>query len=716
MSHAGEDRMSANYDIQGHVAVIHLNNPPMNGLSLASRQGLYNGLTQAATDPNVHAVVLAGTAQAFSSGADIAEFGSPKAYQAPNLTHLMDLLEHFAKPTVAAVAGVAMGGGLELAMGCNFRVVAPGTKVAMPEVKLGLIPGAGGTQRLPRALGVEAALNLILNGEVVPSEVLCQVPSQRLFDRLAASADTVLDEAIALAQQAAKDTANGQALPRLSALPCHHPQADAYFQFARTMVKGMAKHMPAPHKCVDMVEAATQKKFADGLALELQTFKDLMSTPESAAFRHLFMAERAASKIADVPSDTPTRPIQRVAVIGAGTMGSGIAMCFLNAGLSVQLLETKQDALEKGLANIRKTYEGQLAKGKLKQDKFEQRMAALSGTLSYDDIAQADLVVEAVFEDMGVKQSVFEALDRVMKPGAILASNTSTLDLNAMAAFTKRPQDVVGLHFFSPAHIMKLLEVVRGAHTAKDVLATVMALGKRIKKTCVVSGVCDGFIGNRMLDPYFRQAAFLLEEGCTPQQIDRAMEKFGFPMGPFRMGDMAGNDIGWYIRKRHYIEKPHVRHSHLPDRLCEAGRFGQKTGAGWYDYVPGQRDAKPSAVVQGIIEQHRASLGLTARKVSNEEIVQRLVLALVNEGARILEEGIAARSGDLDMVYLTGYGFPAWKGGPMHWAEQQGLFQVTQTMSRFAAMPHGDADFWQPASLLQARALGSGTFTQETHE
>jgi 3-hydroxyacyl-CoA dehydrogenase len=423
------------------------------------------------------------------------------------------------------------------------------------------------------------------------------------------------------------------------------------------------------------------------------------------------MAERATTKIPDVPADTPVRDIKKLAVIGAGTMGGGIAMNFLNAGMPVVMLEMKQEALDKGVAIIRKNYEAQVKKGKLKQDKLDARMAMLTTTLNYADLKDADMVIEAVFEDMGVKETVFKTLDEVMKPGAILASNTSTLDVDKIAAFTKRPQDVIGTHFFSPANVMKLLEVVRGAKTAKDVLATVMALGKKIKKTCVVSGVCDGFIGNRMIEQYSRQAGFLLEEGCTPAQVDKAMEKFGMAMGPFRMGDLAGNDVGWYIRKRRYLEKPNLRYSKTADLLCELGRFGQKTSAGWYDYVPGKRDAIPSKVVTDMIEKHRADLGITARKISDEEIVHRLVYSLVNEGAKIVEEGIALRASDIDMVYLTGYGFPLHRGGPMCYADTVGLFNVVATMKRFAANPLDDVAFWQPAPLLAKLAAEGRSFS-----
>jgi len=698
--------MTADYQVQGDIAVITLNNPPVNGLGYATRIALTQGLAQANADTAVKAIVLTGVGKAFSGGADIKEFGTDKAMQEPHLLSVILAVENSAKPVIAALHTVCMGGGLELALGCHYRIAAPGCSVALPEVKLGLIPGAGGTQRLPRVLGVEPALNLIVSGEPVKSELLAQLPGQKLFNKMAASTDTLLAEALAYAAE----VADVRPLPLVRNLPCKHPLGDAYFQFARNMVKGMAKNFPAPAKCVDAVEAATQKKFDEGMAFELSTFINLMWTPESKALRHIFMAERSASKVPNVPVDTAQRAINSVAIVGAGTMGGGIAMNFLNAGIAVLMLEMKQEALDRGLATIRKNYEAQVKKGKLKADKYEQRMGLLRTTLNYDDLKDADMVIEAVFEDIGVKEAVFKELDRVMKPGAILASNTSTLDLNKIAAFTQRPQDVVGLHFFSPANVMKLLEVVRGEKTAKDVLATVMALAKKIKKTAVVSGVCDGFIGNRMIEQYGRQAGFLLDEGCTPAQVDKAIEKFGFAMGPFRMGDLAGNDIGWAIRKRRYAEQPGMKYSKTADLLCEKGRFGQKTGAGWYDYVPGKRDAVVNADVIHMIEENRRALGITARKISDEEIVQRLVYSLVNEAAHILEEGIACRASDIDMVYLMGYGFPIYRGGPMNYADQVGLFNVVQAMNRFAKNPLDDASFWQPAPLLLKLAAAGKTF------
>jgi 3-hydroxyacyl-CoA dehydrogenase len=708
--HIQGNPMTVQYQIHQDVAVISLAHPPMNGLNFSTRLGVVQALQRAASDAAVVAIVLTGAGKVFCSGADITEFGSASAFQEPNLRTVIEVLESAAKPVVAALHGVAMGGGLELALGCHYRIAAPGCGIALPEVKLGLLPGAGGTQRMPRAIGVEPALNMILSGETIACEKLASIPDQKLFDRIAATPAALLEEAVAFAREAAARHAAGHPLPLVRELPCEHPMREAYFQFVRNMVEGMAANAPALPKCVDAVQAAVQLPFAAGLEKEISLFRELMETPQSIAQRHVFLAERAASRIADVPDDTPVRDIRSVAVIGAGTMGTGIAMNFLNAGVAVTILDTQQQSLDRGLAIIRKNYETQVEKRKLKPEEYERRMALLRTALDYPDVAQADLVIEAVFEDLAVKEAVFRQLDAVLKPGAILASNTSTLDLNRLAALTSRPQDVVGLHFFSPAHVMRLLEVVRGGQTAQDVLATVMALGKKIRKTCVVSGVCDGFIGNRMLDAYFRQAGFLLDEGCSPQQVDKAMEKFGFAMGPFRMSDMAGNDIGWYIRKRRYIERPDIAYSKNADLLCEMGRFGQKTEGGWYDYVPGKRDALPSQVVADLLQQYRQSLGIEPRRIADEEIVQRLVYALVNEGAHIREEGIAGKAGDIDVVYITGYGFPAWRGGPMHYAGQAGLWNVREAMRRFAGNPVGDQAFWQPAPLIAKLADEGRTF------
>jgi 3-hydroxyacyl-CoA dehydrogenase len=697
--------MTASVALHGPVAVVTLDNPPVNGLGYETRRAFAEAIERAQGDAAIKAIVVTGAGKAFSGGADIKEFGSPKATAEPHLLTLIRLLDETTKPVIAAINGVCMGGGLELSLGCHYRVAVKGAAIALPEVKIGLVPGAGGTQRLPRVLGLETALNMIVSGEPVPAERLAAQPGQQLIHRL------VDGDVVAAAVAFAQEVADVRPLQRVRDMKVAHPNPQAFLQFARNTVKAMAKNFPAPARCVDCIEQSVSAKFDDGMRYEREAFIALMQTSESRALRHAFFAERAASKIADVPEDTPQRPIRKVAVIGAGTMGGGISMNFLNAGIPVTVLEMKPEALERGVTTIRKNYEAQVKKGKSTQDKVEERMALLTTTLNYADIADADMVIEAVFEEMGVKEKVFKTLDEVMKPGAILATNTSTLDVDRIASFTKRPQDVIGTHFFSPANVMKLLEVVRGKATAKDVLATVMAMAKKIRKTAVVSGVCDGFIGNRMIEQYSRQATFLLEEGCTPAQVDRAVEKWGMAMGPFRMGDLAGNDIGWAIRKRRYVEKPHMRYSRCADLLCEMGRFGQKTGAGWYDYQPGKRDAIPSKLVDDMIAKHRAELGIAPRKIGDDEIVHRLVYSLVNEAAKILDEGIASKASDIDVVYLTGYGFPLHRGGPMRYADEQGLFNVVQAMKKFAANPLDDAAFWQPAPLLARLAAEGKSFT-----
>ncbi|MFT5642658.1 MAG: 3-hydroxyacyl-CoA dehydrogenase [Janthinobacterium sp.] len=694
--------MTVEYQIHESIAVITLNNPPVNGLGFATRSALVDGIKRALADHAVTAIVLTGGGKAFSGGADIKEFNSPLAMAEPSLFSVIEAAENSTKPVIAAIHSVCMGGGLELALGCHYRIAAPDTQIALPEVKLGLLPGAGGTQRLPRVIGLELALNMIVSGTPVKAEKLAQTA---LFDEVIKPGEQLLAQALAFATR----VAGVRPLPKVRERTVDYPNHEAFLQFSRNTVAAMSGPFPAPLKCVDAVAAAITMKFDAGLAFERAQFMHLIQTDESKALRHAFFAERLTTKIADIAPDTPTRAIKQAAVIGAGTMGGGIAMNFVNAGIPVILLETKQEALDKGLATIRKNYENTMKKGKLTQQQFDQRLALIQGTLSYDDIAQADIVVEAVFEEMGVKETVFKQLDAVMKPGAILASNTSTLDLDRIADFTKRPQDVIGTHFFSPANVMKLLEIVRGKKTGKDVLATALALSKKLKKTGVVSGVCDGFIGNRMIEQYSRQAGFLLEEGCLPEQVDKAVEKFGFAMGPFRMGDLAGNDIGWFIRKRRYIESPHISYSKNADLLCEMGRYGQKTGAGWYDYRAGDRKAYPSERVNAMIVEHSAQVGVQRRKISDQEIVERLLYALINEGAHILEEGIAMRASDIDMVYLAGYGFPLHRGGPMFYADTVGLSKVQAAIEKYALGQHGEA--WVAAPLLVALAAEGKTFT-----
>jgi 3-hydroxyacyl-CoA dehydrogenase len=690
------------FEIRDGIAVLGLDNPPVNSLGWELREALALGLARANADPEVAAIVLIGLGAGFSGGADIREFDTPKALAHPNLRTVISEIEQSSKPVIAAVGGVCMGGGLELAMACDFRVGTPGGRIALPEVKLGLLPGAGGTQRLPRLVGVEAALNMIVSGAWVPSEKLGKTP---LFD--AFGEGDLAANAVTFARRVVTEKLQRK---RVRDITLDMPNAEAFLQFARNTIKSVAGRYPAPLACVEAVAAAVEKPFEEGQKRERELFTGLMLSPESAALRHIFLAERAASHILDVPQDTPTRPIARVGVIGAGTMGGGITMSLINAGLPVALLETQQDALDRGLGNIRRNYQGALRKGTLNEAALAQRLALITPTLDYAVLRDVDLCIEAVFENIDVKRQVFETLDDVMKPGAILASNTSALNLDEIADFTRRPQDVIGLHFFSPANVMRLLEVVRGAKTAKDVLATAMRLSKTLGKIAVVSQVCDGFIGNRMLARYAAAAHDLIMFGALPQGIDAALEDFGMAMGPFRVGDLAGLDIGWALRKRRAAESPGKDFSNVADALCEAGRFGQKTGAGWYRYAAGSRHPIPDPKVTAIIERYRRQKGITPRDVGAQEIVERCIYALINEGARILEDGIAQRASDIDLVYLNGYGFPAYRGGPMFYADTAGLHVVARALEKIAAQPGSDLDAWTPAPLLARLAHQGQTF------
>jgi 3-hydroxyacyl-CoA dehydrogenase len=684
------------------VAVIQLDHPPVNALSHPMRMRLANELAQAEARSEVKAVVFVGTGEFFSGGADVKEFNTAKMAAEPNLATLIHLFERSTKPTIAALSGTALGGGFELALASHYRVALPEARVGLPEVKIGLIPGSGGTQRLPRAVGLETAINMIVSGEPVRAADLSRTG---LFDRIIDGDFLTGVKGFARALATA-----GTAARLLRDRPVGYPNHEALLQFARNMVKAKAGPFPAPLACLDAIEACVQAKaFDEGAAKEREIFLTLLQGPESRAIRHVFFAERAASKIPDVPASTPTRNVASVGVVGAGTMGGGIAMNFLNASVPVTLLEVTQEALDKGIATIRRNYESSVKKKKLSAADVESRMALLKPTLSYQDLGATDLLIEAVFEDLGVKEKVFRQFDEVAKPGAILATNTSTLDIDKISAYTRRPADVVGLHFFSPANVMRLLEVVRGKATSKDVLATVMQLAKKIRKLAVVAGVCDGFIGNRMLHRYSAQANFLLEEGCLPEQVDAAMERFGFAMGPFRVGDLAGNDISWAIRKRRAADGHRTDEGKIADRLCEMGRFGQKTGAGWYDYRPGDRTPQSNAQVNEMIQKYSAEVGITRRKIDEREIVERLVYALVNEGALILEERIAQRASDIDLVYLNGYGFPILRGGPMCYADTVGLMEVVSAIRRYAQGIHPNA--WTLAPLLEKLAADGSSFT-----
>jgi len=687
------------YRVDRAAAVISFANPPVNGLSQAVRAGISTALERAKTDPSVRAIVLIGAGGLFSAGADIREFGTAASTAEPTLRQLIDLVETSAKPVIAAIAGTCLGGGLELVMAAHYRVASADAKLGLPEVKLGLLPGAGGTQRLPRLVGVEQALDMIVTGEPVAATGLAHTA---LLDHVV-NGDP-LAGAVDLAASAEVAT---RPPPRTRDIPLDQSNLAALSQAARARLTTQRPLLPAPMRAVDAIEAAG-RPFDEGLAIERRAFLELVETPESKGFRHAFFAERAAGKVDGIPPSTPLRPLDQAAVIGAGTMGAGIAVALLDAGIPLWLVEADQTGLDRGRARIAGIYDGQVKRGKLTGNERDRRLALLRPTVSYETIGQADVVIEAVFESMEVKRGVFIALDQVMKPGAILATNTSTLNVDAIAGFTRRPADVLGLHFFSPANVMRLLEVVRGRATAPEVLATALALGKTLRKVAVVSGVCDGFIGNRMLEGYTKQAWYLVEEGATPHQIDLAMESFGLAMGPFRVGDLVGHDVSLSIRQRRRAERPGYLCSTLPDKLCQLGRLGQKTGAGWYDYAEGPRRPAPSAVVEELIIAHRAEIGVSPRRIDDSEVVDRLVFALVNEGARILEEGIAARASDIDVVYLTGYGFPPARGGPMFYADQVGLDRVLRRVREFARNPHGDPDFWTPAPLLERLGESGG--------
>jgi 3-hydroxyacyl-CoA dehydrogenase len=694
------------FEARDGVAALRLDNPPVNSLGLELRAGIVAALARAEDDPAIKAILIMGSGKGFSGGADIREFGTPKSFAPPTLHMVLRAVEDCAKPVIAAIDGICMGGGFELALACHYRIATPDAQIGLPEVKLGLLPGAGGTQRLPRVVGVERALNMIVSGNPVRAE---ELRGTALLDAMASG------ELLASALEFARGLiAEGRGTKRVRDLKLKMPDAEAYLMFARNTVKAVAGPYPAPPACVEAVAVAVKEPFDAGMRRERELFVTLMASPESAALRHIFQAERAGARIAGVPESTAPRVVNRVGVIGAGTMGGGITMALINAGLPVVLIESTQEALERGLTTIRKNYQGQIKKGKLTEAALEKRLALISPTLDYAPLKDVDLVIEAVFENLEVKRQVFVKLDAVMRAGAILASNTSALNLDTIASFTRRPQDVIGLHFFSPANVMRLLEIVRGKATAADVLVTAMALAKRIKKIAVIAGVCDGFIGNRMVARYGQAAHALLLAGASPEQIDKALEKFGMAMGPFRMNDLAGLDVGAMWRKRLVAENPDKDYSNVADLLVDAGRHGQKTGAGWYRYPPGSRTPVPDPDVTAFIEKFRAARGITPRKVTDEEIVQRCIYALINEGARIVEEGIAQRSSDIDIVYLNGYGFPAYRGGPMFYADQLGLHEVARGLKRIAAGAGAEAPFWQPANLLARLAAEGKTFGQLT--
>jgi 3-hydroxyacyl-CoA dehydrogenase len=688
------------YAVRDRVAVIRLDNPPVNGLGSALRARFMEYLQEAQTDPAVDAVVIIGSATGFSAGADIRELG--KVPGKPDLSDLHDRLDAMTKPLVAAIGGFALGGGLELALACHYRIAAPAAQLGLPEVELGLLPGAGGTQRLPRLIPPADALRMMTSGSAISSE---SAKTLGLVDAIVQG--DLLEAALRFATAL---VARGCGPRRVRDLPLAIDfEAAASIEALRAQLAQAGKDYPAPLRIVACVEAAATLPFDEGCRVERECFTHLLATAESKALRHLFFAEREASKIPDVAPDTPQRRIERAAVVGAGTMGGGIAMCFADAGIPVTLIEVNRDSLERGLASIRRTYQRSVERGRLGHNQMEAQLARIEGSIRLEDAQDADIIVEAVFERMDVKTHLFRRIDAVARPGAILASNTSTLDIDEIARATRRPRDVVGMHFFSPAPVMRLLEIVRGAQTGKDVLASVVQLAKKLKKVPVLSGVCDGFIGNRMLERYGQQALFLLDEGATPQQVDGALTRWGMAMGVFAMYDMSGNDIGWEIRKRHATQRPDLVHSGFADRVCEEGRFGQKTGKGFYSYSPGGREPIPDPEIDDLLERHRRRLGISPRKIGDDEIVERCVYALASEGARILEEGIALRASDIDVVYVTGYGFPPYRGGPMFYADSIGAKQVLDAVARFQ---HGyQGGQWKPAPLLVELAAQGRAFS-----
>ena len=663
------------------ILEIVMANPPVNALGATVRQGLGRAIAEAQDDPAVTAIVIRGGGKMFSGGADITEFGKPPVD--PWLPQLIDAIEASAKPVVAAIHGMALGGGLEVALGCHYRIASPKAKLGLPEVSLGLLPGAGGTQRLPRLVGVEAALGMIVSGAPIPAAKAAELG---LVDRLAESDDSLATDAIAFARTLDAPRRAGDRA--VSADPA------VFERFAADNTRKI-KGLDAPKACIEAVKAATELPLAEGQEKERALFLQLVSGEQSLALRHVFFAERAAAKIDGLPKDIQLRPIRKVGVIGAGTMGGGISMNFLSAGIPVTIVEMTQEALDRGTATMRGNYEATAAKGRLTAGQVETAMALLAPTLDFGALADCDLVIEAAYENMDVKKAIFTRLDGIARPGAMLASNTSYLSIDEIAAVTQRPQDVLGLHFFSPANVMKLVEVVRGAKTAPDALATGMDIARRIGKVPVVAGVYYGFIGNRMLIPRQTNANALLLEGATPEQVDRVHTDFGMPMGPFQMADLAGVDIGWH-RDPNRIES-------LQDALCAEGRWGQKTQAGFYDY-DGKRRPAPSPVVARIIEDFRARAGIAPRAISDEEIMVRTLYTMVNEGAKILEEGIAQRASDIDVVWNYGYGWPRHKGGPMFWADNVGLDGIVDGLTRYAGVLGEDFTL----SPLLLRRAGDG--------
>jgi 3-hydroxyacyl-CoA dehydrogenase len=679
------------------ILVLTIDNPPVNALSHSVRAGLQEELAKAKNDASIKAIVLACAGRSFISGADIREFGKPP--QAPGLHEVLDQLENSPRPVIAAIHGNALGGGLETALCCHFRIATKDTKLGLPEVKLGLLPGAGGTQRLPRVVGVEKGLSMMVSGdpiradEALTSGLIDEIVEGDLAAAGVAFAEKVLNEKRPLKKIRDLDD-------KLAAV---RGKPEVFVSFRKSVARQI-RGFRAPENIIKAVEAAVELPFAEGIKRERELFVELLNSPESKAQRYFFFAEREAAKIPDVPADTPAKDVKKAAVIGAGTMGGGIAMNFANAGIPVTVVEVNQEALDRGLGLVRKNYEATASRGRLTMADVDKRMGLITGTTDWNAVRDADMIIEAVFEEMPIKKEVFARLDGLAKPDAVLATNTSTLDVDEIASATKRPESVIGTHFFSPANVMRLLENVRGQKSSKTTIATAMTIGRRIAKVPVLVGVCYGFVGNRMLHQRGQQAEKLILEGALPHQVDKVLTDFGFPMGPFAMGDLAGLDVGWRIRKGRGTKSP------VADRICELGRFGQKTGSGYFKYEKGDRTPIPDPEVEKIIVDVATEQGITRRHITDEEILQRLLYPMVNEGAKILDEKIAIRASDIDVIWVYGYGWPVYRGGPMFWADQIGLRAVRDTMLNFQKAT-GDA-FWTPAPLLARLADQNKGFTQ----
>ena len=679
----------------GEIAVITVDNPPVNALSQAVRTGLIEAFSEARDDPAVKAIVLTAAGRTFVAGADITEFDKPVS--GPTLVEVIALLDAIAKPTVAAVHGTPLGGGLELTLGCHFRIAAAGTRLGLPEIKLGLMPGAGGTQRLPRLIGMEKAAAMILSGDPIPAkEALALGLIDEIFEgdpaaAGAAFARKVLAEKRALAPVSQRED-------KLAPLRTDRARFDEIVSAHAKRARGLQ----APTAAIEALRMNLDVPIAQAIERERATFMQLRGGEQSKAQRHIFFAEREAAKISGLPKDVKPREIRKAAVIGAGTMGGGIAMCFANAGIPVTVIETSEEALKRGLGIVEKNYRASAARGGMTAEDVDKRLHLIAGAIGLDHARDADIVVEAAFEEMDIKRQIFGTLDAVGKPEAVLATNTSYLDVNEIARTTKRPSSVVGMHFFSPANVMKLLEVVRGADTAADTLASAMAVGRKIGKVPVVVGVCHGFVGNRMLRARTVEAERLLLEGAMPQDVDGALTEFGFPMGPFAMSDLAGLDISWRMRKAQGAR------AEIADQLCEMGRFGQKTSKGFYLYEPGSRTPRPDADVEALIVATSKRLGIARHSLDRKTITERLLFPMINEGARILEEGIAQRPGDIDVIWVYGYGFPVWRGGPMFYADRVGLPYIRNRLSEFAKAT-GDKRH-EPAALLSRLADEGGSF------